>query len=578
LRGAGDFDQQQGTTKLVLSQEIHLKQTDPQVMSFTIKPREQLGVSPGDKIHLIAELNVGWHRRKIALPIFTFDAWSTLRKHWLSASLIVLVLLIVSAIFLVFALWPLTLLSLYRHSRVYSWAQHKGNPFILTLLSATLLPFLITRRRVLKEWVRKHLPAVRRCYSNEPTVAQSSHYAALSLKVQQGQVETFIETAEIDELAKYFVSPRIAWEIVGVGGAGKTSLASEIGRKATFARSQGGLAKAPVIPVLIETDTSDLLETVREKLQSWTGEVLETDILVALLEQQYILVIVDGLSERSVETQTHVRTIYGKLPVNALVITSRMSSGMSGAEQVSFYPVPLDSKTLMYFIGFKLSQGDQQTAFAHLKDQLLLASKVARLIPTTLEESVVTPLLVTLFIEEAARLTIADLDNISRTIPDVYFNYLRRVNPQDATAADHLPNDLMQPIAAALARAALEKDFTPRELRKSRARRILQTFDTKGTDCIHRLTVNGVIRETTVGLDSSLRFVLDPMAEFLAAWAFAEECGDNEYLWSILWNKVMSSKAPGFKMALFLVHKTFGRSCNWPSLPSKVTARLSAET
>jgi hypothetical protein len=574
LRGSNDFDHRQGMTKIVLSREIHLKPSDPQVLSFPIDPLEQLGVYPGGRVYLIADLECASHRRKFHLPVLTFDAWSSLRKHWLSGILTVLVVMGVLVTLTIFTFKPIWLLSLYRHLRVYSWAQNKGNPFIVTVMSATFLPLLVTHRRVLQSWVRKHLPTIRAKYSSEQTVVRSGQYATLPLKVQGNQVEAFIEKPEMDQLAKYLTSPRFSWELIGVGGAGKTTLASEIGRKATFPRNQGGLATTPMIPVLVENNTTDLLSDIREKLQSWTGEELETEILIALLKKQCLLVIFDGLSERSEETQDHIRTVHGKWPVNALVITSRKPSGMSGNEGVIFHPQPLDSKTLMYFIGFKLSQGEGDTAFSDLRGQLLLASKVSGLVPTKLEESVVTPLLITLFIEEAERLKLRHLDSVSATIPDVYFRYLRRLNPQDVSVENYLPNEQMQTAVSVLARLALEKDFVPKAFRKSRAMQVLQPNRAEGADPIRRLIANNVIRETPVGLDTSLRFVLDPMAEFLAAWSFADECNQDQARWTKLWNRVISSNAPGFKTALFLVHKAFSKDCHWPDLPAKLAHKL----
>lgn len=73
---------------------------------------------------------------------------------------------------------------------------------------------------------------------------------------------------------------------------------------------------------------------------------------------------------------------------------------------------------------------------------------------------------------------------------------------------------------------------------------------TASCDPTVRLRMNGVLLERSGGLDSQLRFALDPVAEILAAAAHAEGCGADVNKWEIVISQ--SNSAPGFQAALKL--------------------------
>jgi hypothetical protein len=82
-------------------------------------------------------------------------------------------------------------------------------------------------------------------------------------------------------------------------------------------------------------------------------------------------------------------------------------------------------------------------------------------------------------------------------------------------------------------------------------------------DPIDRLKKNGVLIERELGPYSRLRFTLDPIAEFLAASAYAEECGSDEQRWNQI--LMSSAHAPGFVVALELVRQAYAPSLGWPT-------------
>ena len=119
--------------------------------------------------------------------------------------------------------------------------------------------------------------------------------------------------------------------------------------------------------------------------------------------------------------------------------------------------------------------------------------------------------------------------------------------------------------AIALGKIALRPNFIPKEFAPEAAREALKKigwvrFD--GVDPIERLKANGVIVQKQIGAYSRLRFVLDPIAEFLAAFAYAEECGANEEAWKQKFDET-SVAALGFHIALQLIRQAYGSRLGW---------------
>jgi hypothetical protein len=184
----------------------------------------------------------------------------------------------------------------------------------------------------------------------------------------------------------------------------------------------------------------------------------------------------------------------------------------------------------------------------------------------------VTPLLVKLYVDKAVQVRQAgdSLDTLPESIPETYYEFLRAVNPQGHDAENYLTNEDMFRAAELLGKLSLGQDFVPKEFAKSKARDLLksQAASFGQNDPIKRLTDNNVLREAQAGSDMLLRFVLDPIAEFLAAMAWAKECGTDESQWTELCHRVngQSQPAPEFRQVLRIVWRTYGDRFGWPDV------------
>ncbi|HKV40084.1 MAG TPA: hypothetical protein VJX67_12795, partial [Blastocatellia bacterium] len=112
-------------------------------------------------------------------------------------------------------------------------------------------------------------------------------------------------------------------------------------------------------------------------------------------------------------------------------------------------------------------------------------------------------------------------------------------------------------------------DFIPKEFSQDTARERLQAagwIDPDKLDPLQRLIDNGVVREKTRGAFYRVRFELDPIAEFLSAAAWVEECGSNESLWADLFSRIDAQDGSrgspkGFLQAL--LESCVSKEANW---------------
>jgi len=156
------------------------------------------------------------------------------------------------------------------------------------------------------------------------------------------------------------------------------------------------------------------------------------------------------------------------------------------------------------------------------------------------------------------------LDDLPTSLPEVYVQYLKQVNPKTSAASNSFSDEEMLKVAKTLGKLALQPNYVPKEFSPEAARDALKSngwasFDP--IDPIERLKSNGVLFQKEIGASTRFRFALDPVAEFLGAFAHAEECGADQDLWKrILANSV---SAPGFQIALRLIRQVYGGQLGW---------------
>jgi hypothetical protein len=187
--------------------------------------------------------------------------------------------------------------------------------------------------------------------------------------------------------------------IVGVGGAGKSTLACALARWAFEDDPAQRLAAYRIIPVFVAEETTDLFESVSGNLRRMLeGEDIPQDLIRGLLATKRMVVIIDALSERGPETQRHVEEFY-KLsePINSLVVTSRNEPRFGSMERTTLYPVRLDAGRIVPFIIGYLDRRETEGLLKNGRVQLQLGERILTLSEMGGQRAPVTALLVMQF-------------------------------------------------------------------------------------------------------------------------------------------------------------------------------------
>ncbi|MDX1666427.1 MAG: hypothetical protein R3350_04335, partial [Saprospiraceae bacterium] len=297
------------------------------------------------------------------------------------------------------------------------------------------------------------------------------------------------------------------------------------------------LTGQPMIPVLIEGDTSDLLMAVIQRLRQMVGhEETEKDLILSLLRHKRLLVIVDGLSERTAATQRHIEAIHSHLPVNVLIVTARRLPNFGPIEVTALGPAQLELTPLLYFLTEYLRCTGMSWFFSP-HDRLLLGDRLLSVVEGGGGNLRVTPLLIRLFVDNAVTAIKQGQEpsEMPFSIPEAIVAYLKNVNPSDCATPGFVPDERMIPAAKTLARCSLEVRYIPRDFREEAAQEVLERegFDTEeACSVIDRLIANGILEARASGATALLRFRLGPLAEYLAAMSWIDQLNGDRCRWA----------------------------------------------
>jgi photosystem II stability/assembly factor-like uncharacterized protein len=593
---------------------------------FDLNPEKQINVRRGETGLFKIVLKDGPYESDYEANL-TYDPYHLFREHWVTSLALGLLSAIIDILLVLLFTRPLLILDIYRKVRIYELVESFDIPgigkLVKILFRFTILPWFATHPRTLRAWISANRVVAARSWeatwkvsttpsSNPPDI--DVPYAALPLRIEDVS-SRLLTSPSASDLESLFQGRRNVVQIIGPGGAGKTTLAKHIGDLA-LAGGRAGAFKECRLPIWIDEDITDLRDIIRRKIKTWydSGEGIEDRLLDALLENGLLLIMIDRLSERSGTTREYVRTLYGTVHCNALVLTARERIDLEVPDQQFIFPQPLNSSTLLDFmislikyyfgagtegsnvneavqsqssVSSELGQVGGQEAesakpifgtsapdllassnieavrpFASMQSQLELGKRLCELIAvktkseTPVQEIPVLPLPVVLFVAEAVGLARRgrDLVELSKSLPDVYSNYLRRINPKNPGTKDFMKDDDILLAAKLLAKLALKDDYFSKEFTKDKGDDALEKVVLKlepRADPLRRLEANGVLLSRRLGATTFLRFSLDPVAEFLAAEAYIDDFGGESDDLLKLSQEAIS--AQGFYEAVLLV-------------------------
>jgi len=406
-------------------------------------------------------------------------------------------------------------------------AEFRAGASRLSDLGKTARADFVTQPDVLDAWVEARLPRVLAALDGLDLFAQRGICVDVPLRVGSGAAARIpapiIEHPSPASLRPAFARERAVVTVVGTGGSGKSTLACAIARWAMEDNVELRLLPHRMIPVFIIEDTVDLATSIIRTLRAMLGDgELPEDLVTGLLSQQRLLVVIDALSERDAATQKHVGQVFADHhEFNAVLITARREPQLQAIERTQLYPLLLDAKHIVPFI---IDYVARLHDVADLQDghiQLRLAAQVLAIAETGGIQTPVTPLLVTLFVQSArarARSGIT-LDTMPQDVPEIFIDYLRRVDAARRDGAAVVGEDPFVTAAQILAETSLGTNLVPGDVTPDEAVQALAKagFADDAGALLDRLVFGGIIEKREPGGIAILRFGLDPVAEYLAA-------------------------------------------------------------
>lgn len=413
-----------------------------------------------------------------------------------------------------------------RHPRVRrAWSKEyqNGRVKVEDLGKPARESFLKTTE-ILDVWVESRIVKVRRALDNLDLFDRRRIYVDVPVRLGSRDTARIIERLRPEDLRDSFARPRALVPIIGTGGSGKSTLACALARWAMADDPTIRLSAHRMVPVFVVQDTTDLLDAVTRNLREMLGEdELPRDLVCSLLSNQRILVIMDALSERAVETQRHIEQVFKDsmgVVFNAVIITSRVEPEVGAVERTTFYPLRLDTKHVVPFVVDYLSRLENAEPLQHGDVQLYLGKRILAIAAAGGEETPVTPLLVTLFVDSAVRRTAAgqSMDSMPHDVPEIFVDYLRRVK-SGRPGEVGVTEDTFIAAAQCLAAVSLGSNYVPGDFMPADAIVALKAAGCSESAelLLDRLVTGGVIERRLPGGVPVLRFSLDPAAEYLAA-------------------------------------------------------------
>lgn len=487
---------------------------------------------------LQAELDSRWWGR--LLEFFRSSPWGS----WTAIAL----LLLLAWMFL-FVLWSLLLIV--RPSVILSvnnffkpWSDLKLKKTFektISLRHLLVVGFFYTHGRVLDAWVSKYTDTARVNFQAIPTVEATAAYVAVAVNFDNQLVPDFA----VEVLKPEFLdSKRLCILIQGQGGIGKTSLACQIAKWGMDREVSKRLAPHTMLPILIEDEVSSegLVEKARGELQALIGEPnpIDPDWFTHLLRQQRVMVIVDRFSELCEESRQRVTPRSPGFPISALVVTSRIEEPQLGGV-CKLQPSLLKRNRVSSFIDAYLGQRNKSHLFEDDEEYFDDCRRLSRMVG----DRQITALLAKLYIDQLVRLKEAGKDSIPESIPELMLQYVRELH-QPASDPDKIVIVLAD--AQSVAWQCLKENFHPVAVNRDSVLTGL-----KGENIDARLEY---LEDTLHILKRDLartRFLLEPLAEYLAGLHVVEMYKGNKKLWKLFLKRAEEmpvEKVTGFLLAV----------------------------
>ena len=425
--------------------------------------------------------------------------------------------------------------------------------------------------KVLDAWIRHHVRKTARSnFRAKPTVKECQ--TPLPLPIRVGNQTMFFA---LDQLKAVLLEQQRCLMIYGESGAGKTSLACRLAGWAMEEEFNQRLCKYQRLPVLIEgvsltvaEGKHPLKEAILAEIQQMTSEQITNELCEQLLLQQRLLIIVDRVSEMSEEMQREINlndTSFS-FALSSLVVTSRLREILNPIAHDVLEPLSLQPSDLKEFLKSYITKQNYLRSEQQNFSEQSFEEASTQLVKIVKHQGI-TVLFVKLYAEYMLSREINTQS--PKDISELVLTYLNQLN----TRTSRFDFITVQQAAKKIAWLCLKEGFRPLPIEKTMAAGIIGD-NKRAREILEHLEELQLIQ--TVGTAcKEISFLLDPLAEYLAAMYIIENFGDDQTRWrKEVIDKVIlmgTSTIQGFLQSLYdccLADKN-------NSIPQFVVSRLS---
>ncbi|MGL5062020.1 MAG: HEAT repeat domain-containing protein, partial [Microcoleus sp.] len=451
-------------------------------------------------------------------------------------------------LFGIFAIRPLWLLKIYETLKPIGFKI----PVLGTDVSLGFLIFFKYHPRVLDAWVSAHIVATRKEFQQRETVGERKIFVPMPVILDNNTIATL----KGKDLQPTFAQKRGCLLIWEEGGAGKTSLACQIGKWAMSDTSEERICEHRMLPVLIEEELNikvaegkqPFIEAIRGQLQDLTdtAEPISEELLQQLLKQRRILVIVDHFSEMSEQTRTAIKPGMPDFSVNALLVTSRLQEDLDKVTKTTIKPLRIAGNRLSSFMESYLSQQQKRDLFS---DTEFFNACIQ--LSTIVGDRNITVLLAKLYAEQLIAKKEGTTDgNLPDNIAELMLHYLNKLNR--SVTENNIGDATVHKDAKILAWECLKSTYRPAAANRQNA--IIALGEDTAESRIKYLEDKLRIIQTKGVARDRIHFALDPVAEYLAALHLLDINGNDESKWQDFLKVADSQNSPegikGFMLAV----------------------------
>ncbi|UBF29694.1 HEAT repeat domain-containing protein [Kovacikia minuta CCNUW1] len=411
-----------------------------------------------------------------------------------------------------------------------------GNNVKLPIRFVILVGFFHYRKRVLNAWVSAYIGNVRKGFEKKHTVSDRAIHISMPVTIDK----TTIPNLTTKQLQPLFNEKRCCLLITGEGGAGKTSLACQLAKWAMSEEKAERLCKHQMLPVLIEQDLDPKVadgkkpfqEVIKGQLQSLIGESepITDELLEHLLRQRRVLVIVDHLSEMSEESRKEIRLEDSNFLANALIVTSRLEETLDQVPKTTIRPLRIEGNRLSSFMEAYLTQKGKKQLFTD-PEYFDACSQLSRMVgqrnATVLLAKLYAEQMIARKEDEQSKAEMQDLAALPKNIPDLMLSYLNELNR--GALENQFDDRTVHQDAKAIAWECLQNTYRPASAKRDAA--LIAMAGENAEARLKHLENRLRIVQTIGAAQNHVRFTLDPLAEYLAAFHIVEKYGSDSNSW-----------------------------------------------